>query len=113
MAENSKFDGQLIQYVPHGFQHSFEALGWIAEPHILDGTHHGDHAVAMRWAGEGPPAFPTDWQRRSFEARVAAITNEGEQFYIMLGLGNHDCVKFGLTVSLARKLRRELNERLD
>ena len=59
----SKFDGQIIQYVPHGFVHAFEKLGWIVEPHILQGTHHGYYADAMRWGGEGEPAFPIDWRK--------------------------------------------------
>lgn len=54
----SKFDGQVIKYVPHGFVDSFEKAGWVAEPHILSGTHHGDYAEAMRWVGEGDPIIP-------------------------------------------------------
>jgi hypothetical protein len=47
-------------------------------------------------------------------AAVAGITepNKGE-IYIMLGEGNHDCTRWRLTESLARKLRRELNDKLD
>jgi hypothetical protein len=45
--------------VPHGFVHAFEKVGWVPEPHILSGIHHGDYAEAMRWGGEGEPVFPT------------------------------------------------------
>lgn len=44
---------------------------------------------------------------------VAAIVPEGEEIILMLGPGDHSCQRFKLTESLARKLRRELNERLD
>jgi hypothetical protein len=53
-----KFDG-VYQYVPHGFVHAFEKLGWVVEPHILRGTHHGYYSDCMRWAGDGEPVFPT------------------------------------------------------
>jgi hypothetical protein len=53
-----KLDG-VYQYVPHGFVHAFEKLGWVVEPHILRGTHHGYYSDCMRWAGEGEPVFPT------------------------------------------------------
>lgn len=59
----TKFDGQIILYVPFGFIHAFEKLGWVVEPHILQGTHHGDYAEAMRWNGDGPEIFPTDWMK--------------------------------------------------
>lgn len=53
-----KFDGQILHYVPHGFIHAWERVGWVVEPHILQGTHHGQYAEAMRWAGEGDPIIP-------------------------------------------------------
>ena len=59
----SVFDGQIIQYVPHGFVHAFEKLGWVVEPSILRGTHHGEYSDAMRWAGDVEPVFPTDWKK--------------------------------------------------
>jgi hypothetical protein len=59
----SKFDGQIIQYVPHGFIHAFERVGWVVEPPILQGIHHGDYSEAMRWAGEGDYVFPTEWRK--------------------------------------------------
>jgi hypothetical protein len=48
------------------------------------------------------------------KAFVAGIVEpvKGE-IYVMLGEGNHDCERWLLTESLARKLRRELNEKLD
>lgn len=47
-------------------------------------------------------------------ALVAAITEpvKGE-LYVMLGEGDHDCVRWKITQELARKLRRELNQKLD
>jgi hypothetical protein len=59
----SKFDGQIIQYVPNGFIHAFEKLGWIVEPHILWGHPSHEYAEAMRWGGESDPVFPTDWRK--------------------------------------------------
>ncbi len=47
------------------------------------------------------------------EARVACATNEGREIFITLGTGDHTCQRWKLSESLARKLRRELNERLD
>jgi hypothetical protein len=47
------------------------------------------------------------------EVVVAAIVPEGEDIVLMVGPGDHSCQRFKLTESLARKLRRELNERLD
>ena len=48
------------------------------------------------------------------KAAVAAVVEpvKGE-IYVMLGEGNHDCERWLLTESLARKLRRELNAKLD
>lgn len=57
----AEFDG-IYQYVPHGFVHAFERLGWVVEPHILRGIHHGEYAECLRWAGEGDPIFPTGWK---------------------------------------------------
>ena len=45
-------------------------------------------------------------------AVVAAITNEGPDLYIMIGPGDHYCRRWKLSESLARKLFRELAERL-
>jgi hypothetical protein len=59
----SKFDGQIIQYVPLGFIHAFEKLGWVVESHILQGIHHGEYAEAMRWGGNGKCVFPSDWRK--------------------------------------------------
>jgi len=59
----SKFDGQIIQYVPFGFIHAFEKLGWVVEPQILQGIHHGEYAEAMIWGGKGEPTFPIDWRK--------------------------------------------------
>ncbi len=46
-------------------------------------------------------------------AVIAAITNEGPDLYLMIGPGDHTSQRWKLSESLARKLRRELNERLD
>lgn len=51
-----KFDG-FYQYVPHGFLHAFEALGWERLP-ALEGTHHGQYSALCRWAGDGDPRYP-------------------------------------------------------
>ena len=61
----SKFDGQIIQYVPHGFQHVWAKLGWVVETHILQGTHHGLYADAMIWAGDGEAVFPTQEEKEA------------------------------------------------
>jgi hypothetical protein len=47
-------------------------------------------------------------------AVIAGITepNKGE-LYLLLGEGDHNCQRWKISESLARKLRRELNERLD
>lgn len=47
------------------------------------------------------------------EIRVAAVTDDDGDIILMVGPGDHTCQRFKLTESLARKLRRELNERLD
>jgi hypothetical protein len=47
-------------------------------------------------------------------AQVAAVIEPSKgELYVMLGEGNHDCTRWRLTESLARKLRRELNDKLD
>ena len=43
---------------------------------------------------------------------VAAITNEGPDIYLMIGPGDHTSQRFKLSEPLARKLLRELFERL-
>lgn len=40
-------------------------------------------------------------------AFVAAIVQEGTQFYLVLGEGNHDCDRWRLTEPLVRKLAIE------
>jgi hypothetical protein len=47
-------------------------------------------------------------------ALIAGIVEpvKGE-LYVLLGEGDHTCERWLLTESLARKLRRELNQRLD
>ena len=46
-------------------------------------------------------------------AAVAVLTSEGPDLFLTLGPGDHTSQRWKLTPSLARKLRRELNERLD
>ena len=47
-------------------------------------------------------------------ARVAAITgDQPDERYITLGEGDGTFVRWKLSESLARKIRRELNQRLD
>jgi hypothetical protein len=46
-------------------------------------------------------------------ATVAVITDDADGIKITLGPGDHTSQSWRLTESLARKLRRELNERLD
>lgn len=53
-----KFDG-IYQNVPNGFVYVFERLGWVALPHVYNGTHHGFYGTMMKWGGEGEPVFPT------------------------------------------------------
>jgi hypothetical protein len=57
-----EFDG-VYQNVPSGFVHVFEKLGWQALPHVYDGTHHGFYGTMMKWGGDGPEVFPTDWRK--------------------------------------------------
>jgi hypothetical protein len=52
-----KFDG-VYQYVPVGFVHAFEALGWEVTGALND-THHAYYSALMKWAGESDPVFPT------------------------------------------------------
>jgi len=47
-------------------------------------------------------------------AQVAAIIEPTKgEFYIMLGRGDHTCERWRIDESLARKLRKELNQKLD
>lgn len=46
-------------------------------------------------------------------AAVAVVTQEARELYITLGPGDHTSQRWRLTESLARKIRRELNEKLD
>jgi len=46
-------------------------------------------------------------------AAVAVLTKTEEGFFITLGEGDHSCDRWKITESLAKKLRRELNEKLD
>lgn len=43
-----------LRYVPHDQIEAFLAKGWEIVD-TLAATHHGDHAILMRWAGEGEP----------------------------------------------------------
>lgn len=53
----------------------------------------------------------------SLECKKAFIADIVEpvkgELYVMLGEGNHDCERWLLTESLARKLRKQLNAKLD
>jgi hypothetical protein len=44
-----------FRYVKHRDVPAYLAQGWVVENNMAD-THHGRHAVLMRWAGEGEPA---------------------------------------------------------
>lgn len=47
-------------------------------------------------------------------AMVAAIVEPTKgELYIMLGAGDHSCERWRIDEDLAKKLRRELNARLD
>lgn len=47
-------------------------------------------------------------------AAVAGVTEPTKgEFYILLGEGNHDCTRWRLSESLLKKIRREINEKLD
>lgn len=46
------------QYVPNGFVHAWEKVGWTAIPGAFAGIHHGDYSTLCRWDGEGDPVFP-------------------------------------------------------
>ena len=48
------------------------------------------------------------------DAAVAGITEPSKgEYYIILGTGNHDCTRWRMTESLLKKIRREINEKLD
>jgi hypothetical protein len=47
----------VYHYVPNGFVHVWEELGWKALP-ALYGTSHGLYSTLMRWEGEGEEKFP-------------------------------------------------------
>jgi len=48
------------------------------------------------------------------DALVAGITEPSKgEYYIILGAGNHDCTRWRMTESLLKKIRREINEKLD
>ena len=46
-------------------------------------------------------------------AKVAAVTDEAGEFFLTICEDGRDCDRWRISASLARKLRRELNERLD
>jgi hypothetical protein len=46
-------------------------------------------------------------------AKVAAVTDEAGEFFLMICEDGQDSDRWRISASLARKLRRELNERLD
>jgi hypothetical protein len=106
------------QNVPLGFVHAFERAGWVKLPHVYDGTHHADNGAMLKWMGDGEPSFPNGWKQVSktevFEAVVAVITGDKpDDRSITLGVGDGTFQRWKLTDSLLKKLRREINERLD
>ena len=48
---------KALMYVPREDVPWWKDAGWITTP-ILEGTHHGYHAVMMQWCGEGEPVVP-------------------------------------------------------
>jgi hypothetical protein len=52
---------QIFRYIKHSEREQWEQLGWTPRPEILEGTHHGDHAIVMEWTKEGecPTLNPT------------------------------------------------------
>ena len=111
------FDG-IYQNVPLGFVYLFEQTGWERLPHVYDGTHHASNGEMLKWAGEGEPSFPPNWKQIStteqLDAHVAVITGDNpDDRYITLGIGDGTFQRWHLTDSLLKKLRREINERLD
>lgn len=68
--------------------------------------------------GAGRSCPPYDRRGRSLtepkKAIVADVVEEVRgEFILMLGSGDHSCERWQLTESLARRIRRELNRRLD
>lgn len=53
----SGFDG-VYHYVPNGFVHVWEKVGWKALP-ALNGTGHGLYSTMMKWEGQGECIRPT------------------------------------------------------
>lgn len=112
------FDG-TYQNVPNGYAYLFRLQpGWKEQPHIYAGTHHEANGTMFQWMGGGDPIFPTGWKDVSRtvirEAVVAVITGDAEDDrYITLGPGDGTSDRWKLTDSLLKKLRREINARLD
>jgi hypothetical protein len=46
-----------FRYIRHERIAAYEALGWVIVDDLAN-THHGDHAVLGKWAGEGEPKEP-------------------------------------------------------
>lgn len=108
-----------FKYVPNGFVDVWIQAGWRALPEVLTGTGHGEYSTYMEWAGEGEPVCPQTEagagdDLSDIEAAVAVITGDrpGERF-ITLGAGDGGFQRWRLSEELARKIRRELNARLD
>jgi hypothetical protein len=111
------FDGTYIN-VAHGFVDAFEACGWEEQTHVYAGTHHSANGTMLRWVGEGEPSYPDNWKTVSLTedltATVACITGDRvDERYITLGVGDGTFQRWKLTDSLLKKIRREINERLD
>lgn len=54
---------------------------------------------------EAPFSLQTGGKQR--EARVAVITNEGQEIYLTLGEGDHTSQRWKLSKSLLKKITRE------
>jgi len=48
-----------LRFVPHTRVADYESVGWELSDD-LSTCHHGQHAVIMRWAGEGYPRAPVN-----------------------------------------------------
>lgn len=104
--------------VPNGLVHAFERIGWEKLSHVYDGTHHADNGAMVKWIGEGEPVFPQDWKQVSrteeLVAAVAVISGDRpNERYITLGPGDGTFQRWKLDDGLLKKLRREINARLD
>lgn len=48
---------EFFKFVGHGDVEAWKDVGWVCE-RSLEGTHHGQYSVLMKWPREGQPQIP-------------------------------------------------------